>query len=127
MLKINGLEADLVICGNTETLRPIWGDIFEAANWYDTSDFDEAISVVWHKAFEAWLWSAFGSDSDWRTESSFEYWNGGPGSGSYRLSQQDQGFPHEFVALAAAHADEFAREAARDEVAVMLACQEEEA
>ena len=126
MLKINGLEADLVICGDTETLRPIWGDIFDAAGWLDTNDYDESISVVWHKAFEAQLWAAFETDSDWRTESGFEYWHGGPGSGTYRLSEEDKGFPDDLVAIAAAHADECAREAARADVREMLACQDEE-
>ena len=122
MLKINSLTAELVICGNTETLRPIWGDIYDDAGMEQTHDWDESVAVAWHEALTAQLWAAFDTDSEWKTESAFSYWHGGPGHGSYRLHEVDRGFPADLVSLAVAHADVCARAAARADVADLAAC-----
>jgi hypothetical protein len=107
---------EIVICGNTETLRDIWSDIFDRAEWYDTNDWDEDIAIEWSKTLNDTL-EANGFPTSYRLD--YEYWHGGPGRGTYKYQGED---PR--VLLAVEAANDIARAMAREAVAEMLASQE---
>lgn len=103
----------VTICTNTETLRPVWEDIYTGAGYYDTDYSDKQIGIQWCSVFSRALEDA---DINYEYESSFQYWHGGPGSGTYHYEGDD---PR--VAAACAAADAAAREAAQADVAEMEA------
>ena len=99
----------VTICSNTETLRPIWADIYEAAGLTDSHDWDESVAVVWCKKFAELLDAA---DFEWRYESSFQKWHGGPYRGTYHYDGPLDGV----VAKIRDAADAAARNAAQADV-----------
>lgn len=100
----------VTICTNTETLRPIWGDIYEDAGFAGYYECDELIAAHWVKAFV----NALPAYWDFEYESNFAYWHGGPGQGTYHTNDRAGE-----VTKAAETADLASRIAAREDVAAL--------
>lgn len=108
-------QAEVTICSNTETLRPIWGDVWSEAGWTDTHDIDEEIATIWCKSVANAL-GALGIE--YKYESSFSAWHGGS-------ARQYNGTDTRVDAVFKA-ADRAAIQAARDEVEQVAAAMAEE-
>lgn len=107
----------VTICTNTETLRPIWGDIYDVAGFTDSHDWDEAIATAWVKTVTTGL-DVRGIDYEYRSD--FPYWHGGPGRGTWHADEDS-----EDVAALVAIADAQARDWAKEDLAEMQTNDEE--
>jgi hypothetical protein len=79
----------VTICTNTETLRGIWEDKYPDSMRPD-DEIDGEAACKYVNAFERAVTDNIpGAETVW--ESSFQYWNGGPGQGLYMVDAPDAG------------------------------------
>lgn len=102
--------AAFLICSNTESLRPIWQDVFNAED-YGAWDDDKEISNVFTSAIYDALMN-YPHDVDVNYKETFPFWHGGAGHAPlYQTSGPDcDSFVNDCIAKATAAAREYAAE-----------------